>query len=207
MGGPFRAAAKSATLGSAPARGNAIAAAPRGSALLRAAPTRHRQSVEVATPSRFATASTVIRGSRSSARTVARSSGVNAGGRGVDQPADRARQAIKLSNRQRVARAQEVDHGDQLGALRLRGTVRYHKNFGRHRSRSICLSEPLFRRCPAASFCRVKAEGAAREIRLRSVFEKVDSHRIGVVIHGVSESPMRDECRCPAASAVPIRAT
>jgi RecB family exonuclease len=40
-----------------------------------------------------------------------------------------------------------------------------------------------------------------------SVFEKVDSHRIGVVIHGVSESPMRDECRCPAASAAPIRAT
>jgi 5-methylcytosine-specific restriction protein A len=41
----------------------------------------------------------------------------------------------------------------------------------------------------------------------KSVFEKVDSHGIGVVIHGVSEFPMRDECRCPAASAVPIRAT
>ena len=41
----------------------------------------------------------------------------------------------------------------------------------------------------------------------KSVFEKVDSHGIGVVIHGVSESTTRDECRCPAASAVPIRAT
>jgi hypothetical protein len=41
----------------------------------------------------------------------------------------------------------------------------------------------------------------------KSVFEKVDSHGTGIVIHGVSESTTRDECRCPTASAAPIRAT
>ena len=44
-------------------------------------------------------------------------------------------------------------------------------------------------------------------LRNQSVFEKVDSHGVCVVIHGVSESLMRDECRCPDASAAPIRAT
>jgi hypothetical protein len=39
------------------------------------------------------------------------------------------------------------------------------------------------------------------------VFERVDSHGIGVVIRAVSAFPMRDECRFPAASAAPIRAT
>jgi len=53
----------------------------------------------------------------------------------------------------------------------------------------------------------IDAERVALAARAESVFEKVDSHVIGIVIHGVSESTTRDECRCPAASAVPIRAT
>jgi hypothetical protein len=46
-----------------------------------------------------------------------------------------------------------------------------------------------------------------RTSKRKSVSEKVDSHGIGIVIRAVSESATRDECRCPDASATPIRAT